>query len=129
MVADNARRIDGIGELPAAQREQLVEWNATDHTYASDVCVHELFDAQVVQRPNAVAIVYEDAQLSYGELDVRANRLAHSFARSAWVRIGGSMCLERSVELVVSILAVLKAGGASAAGSKLSVGALTVAAR
>ncbi|MGA8474517.1 MAG: amino acid adenylation domain-containing protein, partial [Candidatus Cybelea sp.] len=106
--------LDRLTLLSPREREQLlVEWNATDRTYASDVCVHELFDAQVVQRPDAVAIVYEDAQLSYGELDARANRLAH-YLRTLGVgpdrRV--ALCLERSVELVVSILAVLKAGGA-----------------
>ncbi len=104
-VGDIARSLAG--------RKQLVEWNGTDRAYASDRLLHELFEAQVLQRPDAVAVVYEDTQLSYGELDARASRLAH-YLRTLGVgpdrRV--ALCVERSLELVVGILAVLKAGGA-----------------
>ena len=100
--------------LPEIERHQLlVEWNATEHPYRSDACVHELFEEQVARTPDAVALVYEDVQVSYGELNARANRLAHYLRR---VGVGPesrvAVCLERSVEMVVSLLAVLKAGGA-----------------
>ena len=55
----------------------LVEWNATEAEYPRDKCVHELFEAQAERTPEAVAVVFEDQQLSYGELNARANRLAH----------------------------------------------------
>ena len=75
--------------------------------------MHELFEEQVERTPDAVAVVYEQTQVSYAELNARANRLAH-YLRSLGVgpesRV--ALCLERSVEMVVSLLAVLKAGGA-----------------
>ena len=100
--------------LPEAERHQvLVEWNATERAYPSDRCVHELFEEQVACTPDAIAVVHDDVQVSYGELNARANRLAH-YLRSLGVgpesRV--ALCLERSVGLVVAELAVLKAGAA-----------------
>ena len=114
MVVGEDEDITQIAVMPPAERHQvLVEWNATDRAYPSDRCVHELFEEQVARTPDAVAVVHEAVQVSYGELNARANRLAH-YLRSLGVgpesRV--ALCLERSVEMVVSILAVLKAGGA-----------------
>ena len=100
--------------LPEAERHQvLVEWNATERPYPLDACVHELFEEQVARTPDAVAVVHYDVQVSYGELNERANRLAH-YLRSLGVgpesRV--ALCFERSVSMVVGVLAVLKAGGA-----------------
>ena len=100
--------------LPEAERHQvLVEWNATETAYPSDRCVHELFEEQVARTPDAVAVVYDDVQVSYGELNARANRLAH-YLRSLGVGPESRVALrmERSVGLVVAELAVLKAGAA-----------------
>src|SRR6185295_4783274 len=76
-------------------------------------CVHELFEEQVEQTPDAVAVVSEDGVLSYGELNRRANRLAHRL-REQGVKPGErvAMLLERSSELVVAQLAILKSGAA-----------------
>jgi amino acid adenylation domain-containing protein len=98
--------------LPAKERQQLLdEWNATEVEYPRDRCVHELFEEQVERTPNAVAVVYEDEELSYAELNARANQLAH-YLRKLGVKpddlIG--VCMERSVEMVVALLGVLKAG-------------------
>ena len=100
--------------LPAAERHQVVEgFNATAADYPEDQLIHQLFEAQVARQPAAVALVYEDRQLSYGELNARANRLAH------WLRRQGvgpdtrvAICIERSLDMVVGLLAILKAGGA-----------------
>jgi amino acid adenylation domain-containing protein len=96
------------------QRRLLVNWNATDVEYeVGRQCVQELFEAQVERSPEAVAVVYKDWQLSYGELNRRANRLAH-YLREQGVGpdtlVG--LCVERSPEMVVGILGILKAGGA-----------------
>ena len=118
-----------IGELPllseAERNELLVEWNATEAEYPRDRCVHELFEEQVEKTPDAVAIIYEDTALSYGELNRRANQLAHHL-RGLGVgpdtRV--AICVERSLEMVVGLLGIMKAGAACSAGSDLSRGAL-----
>ncbi|MFN6563916.1 MAG: amino acid adenylation domain-containing protein [Nostoc sp. ChiSLP01] len=106
-----------ISELPlltaVEQQQLLVEWNNTQTDYPQDKCIHELFEAQVERTPNAVAVVYENEQLTYDELNCRANQLAHylkSVGVKADVLVG--LCIERSLEMVVGILGILKAGGA-----------------
>ncbi|BAS60155.1 amino acid adenylation domain protein (plasmid) [Leptolyngbya boryana NIES-2135] len=110
-----------LWELPlltaAEQHQLLVEWNhpqGTDLvTHSQTACLHHLFEAQVERTPNAIALVYEDQQLTYRELNDRANQLAHylqSLGVTPDVLVG--ICLERSLEMVVALLAVLKAGGA-----------------
>ena len=95
------------------QRQILVEWNDTAAAYPREGCVHELFEEQVLRTPNTVAVVCEDRQLTYHELNQQANQLAH-YLRSLGVGpetlVG--LCLERSPELVVAVLGILKAGGA-----------------
>ena len=102
-----------ISILSAAEREQLlVEWNQTA-TYFPPLCLHELFAEQARQRPEATALLYEDEQLSYGELERRANQLAHHLQRlGVGPEVVVGICLERTPQLVVALLAVLKAGGA-----------------
>jgi amino acid adenylation domain-containing protein len=100
--------------LPVAERTRVVEeWNATGADYRGDVCVHELFEAQVERTPHAVALVLGDEVLTYAELNRRANRLAHHL-RGLGVRPDArvGLCVERGVEMVVGLLGVLKAGGA-----------------
>ncbi len=106
-----------LGRLPLVteetRRRQLVEWNATETSYPGDLCVHQAFEAQVARTPDAVALVFERASLTYRELDARANQLGHRLRQLGVgpdVLVG--VCLERSLELVVGILAVHKAGGA-----------------
>ena len=77
-VEDPERRVSELEMLSAEEREQLLYgWNATEIAYPADKCVHELFEEQVERTPDAVAVVFEDRALSYGELNRRANRLAH----------------------------------------------------
>jgi amino acid adenylation domain-containing protein len=96
----------------AESRRLLVEWNDT----AAEVLaatLPELFEAQVARTPDAMAVLFEGAEISYGELDVRADRLARSLVgRGVGPESVVGVCLERGVELVVALLAVLKAGGA-----------------
>ena len=81
--------------------------------YPSGKCVHQLFEEQVAKSPDAVAVVFEDDSLSYAELNRRANQLAH-YLRGLGVKPDDrvAICAERSLEMVVALLAVLKAGGA-----------------
>ena len=114
MVAEETQAIDRLPMLSEAERRQLLyEWNATEAEYPRDKLVHELFEEQVEKTPETVAVVFEDTTLSYGELNRCANRLAH-YLRELGVGPGArvGICLERSLEMVVGLLAVLKAGGA-----------------
>ncbi|HEY0022711.1 MAG TPA: amino acid adenylation domain-containing protein [Longimicrobium sp.] len=111
--ATPGRAIGSLDVLPEAERRQVVEeWNRTERPYPRGVCIHELFDAQVRERPESVALVWGEESLTYRELDARANQLANHLAglgAGPDSRVG--VLLERSAELVVSMLAVLKAGG------------------
>jgi len=99
--------------LPAEERRRvLYEWNDTRVEYPSEQCIHELFEEQAEKTPEAAAVVFEDASLSYGELNRRANRLAH-YLRRLGVKPDErvAICVERGLEMVVGLLGILKAGG------------------
>jgi amino acid adenylation domain-containing protein len=100
--------------LHHAERHQLlVEGNETERAYPKDRCLHELFEAQVERTPSAVAVVFEAQQLTYAELNARANQLAHHLRRrGVGPEVVVGICLERSLEMVVGLLGILKAGGA-----------------
>ncbi|MCP3478013.1 non-ribosomal peptide synthase/polyketide synthase (plasmid) [Bradyrhizobium sp. CCGUVB1N3] len=114
MVADAGQPVGRIDILPADERSYLLEeLNRTAAAYPSERCIHELFEAQVAKTPDAVAVVHEDERVSYGELNARANRLAHHLiARGVKPDQPVAICLQRSVAMVVGLLAILKAGGA-----------------
>ena len=114
IVADADQRISDLPLLSAVERQQLlVQWNDTAVAYPQDRCVHEMFEGQAERTPDAVAVVFEEQELTYRQLNERANRLAHQL-RSLGVGpdtlVG--LCLDRSLELVVGLLGILKAGGA-----------------
>jgi amino acid adenylation domain-containing protein/FkbM family methyltransferase len=114
IVADPAARIGDLRLLAESERRQLlVEWNDTAAAYPKDRCVHELFAEQAARSPDAVAVIFEDQQLSYRELDRRSNQLAH-YLRGLGVgpEVVVGLCVERSLEMVVGLLGILKAGGA-----------------
>ena len=113
IVVDPARPVDGLPMLTEEERGRLlVEWNQTQKDYPQK-CIHELFEEQVERTPEALAVVHEERELSYGELNARANQLAH-YLRGLGVKPDGrvAICVERGLEMVVGLLAVLKAGGA-----------------
>ena len=100
--------------LPTAERHQLLYgWNDTRTEFPADKCVHELFQEQVLRTPDATAVVFEDGQLSYAELNARANRLAH-YLRGLGIQPDDriALCLERGFDMIVALLAALKAGAA-----------------
>ncbi|REG14197.1 amino acid adenylation domain-containing protein, partial [Archangium gephyra] len=113
-VAQPEKKLKELPLMGEEERRQVVEeWNATGSAGAEDECLHELFEAQVERTPEAVAVVSGRTELKYGELNQRANRLAHRL-RALGVgpeeRVG--LCVERTEEMVVGVLGVLKAGGA-----------------
>jgi amino acid adenylation domain-containing protein len=114
LVANPQARVFELPLLSPAERHQLlVEWNDTQTDYPQHKCIHQLFEEQVERTPDAVAVVYEDEQLTYHQLNCRANQLAHhlrSLGVGADVLVG--LCVERSLEMIVGLLGIFKAGGA-----------------
>ena len=114
IVANPEQRISELPLLAELERDKLlVEWNDTETDYLKDKCIHELFETQVEKTPDAIAVVFEDQQFTYRELNTRANQLAHHL-RKRGVRPESliAVCMERSLEMVIGILGVVKAGGA-----------------
>jgi amino acid adenylation domain-containing protein len=112
--ADADQPVDRLSLLSPTERYQvLFGFNDTAAVYPSERCIHELFEEQAARTPEAVALIFEDATLSYGELNERANRLAHHL-----IELGVkpdervAVALERGIDMVVALLATLKAGGA-----------------
>jgi len=114
IVADPERRIFHLPILNEHERERLlVQWNETAAWYPQEKCIQELFEAQSKKKPDAIALVFEEQAITYGELNERATQLAHHL-QTLGVRpetfVG--ICVERSVEMVIGLLGVLKSGGA-----------------
>jgi amino acid adenylation domain-containing protein len=113
MVAREGEAVERLPLLGERERRWIDEWNATETEHPRDKCVHELFEEQVENTPDAVALRFEETALSYAELNRRANSLARRL-RELGVgpdeRVG--VCLERSPEMVVALLGTMKAGGA-----------------
>jgi non-ribosomal peptide synthetase component F len=98
---------------PREEQQIRVDWNTHKADYPKHQCLHRLFEARVEKTPNAVAVVFEEQTLSYAELNAKANQLA----RYLGSRMPGpealiGVCLERSLDMLVGLLAILKAGGA-----------------
>ncbi|RPJ38734.1 MAG: amino acid adenylation domain-containing protein, partial [Planctomycetaceae bacterium] len=114
IAADAGQRVWELPLLTKEERQQVVvEWNDTGVRYEAGGCIHELFEEQAGAHPERVALVYEGEEVTYGELERRANRVGHYLRRlgvGAEVLVG--ICVERSIEMVVGLLGILKAGGA-----------------
>lgn len=104
--------LSAIDILTIAERDQLLtQWNNTDIRYPQDKCIHQLFEEQVEQSPDAIALVFADQKLTYKQLNERANQLAHYLQKlgvKPEVLVG--ICIERSLDMVVGLLGILKAG-------------------
>nr|WP_282601189.1 non-ribosomal peptide synthetase [Ralstonia pseudosolanacearum] len=113
MAADDSQEVNRIALLDEDERAQLLKsWNETKAPYPQASTIHGLFEAQVRRTPEAIAVEHEGQQVSYAELNARANRVAHALRRLGVgpdARVG--LCAERSVELVIGLLGILKAGG------------------
>jgi amino acid adenylation domain-containing protein len=114
IVVNSKQRLSDLPLLTEGERQQLlIDWNNTKKTYPHNKCFHQLFEAQVEQTPNAIALVFGDQQLSYKELNIRSNKLAHYLQKidvEAESLVG--ICVERSLEMIIGLLGILKAGGA-----------------
>jgi amino acid adenylation domain-containing protein len=112
IAANPDQRLSELLLLSPAEHQMLTTWNDTKHEYPQ-ACLQDLFQTQVARTPEAVALVFKEESLSYRELNCRANQLAHHLRRlGVGPEVLTGILLERSVELIVGILGVLKAGGA-----------------
>ncbi|CAC5344912.1 putative Acetate--CoA ligase [Planktothrix rubescens CCAP 1459/22] len=114
IIANPRERVSQLPLLTKVEQQQLlIDWNNTEVDYPDDKCIHQLFEEQVERTPNAVAVVFEGQQLTYNELNCRANQLAH-YLQSLGIKpdelVG--IGVERSLEMIVGLLGILKAGGA-----------------
>ncbi len=114
VINDPGRRLSVLPLLTEAEEHQLLyEWNQTAKEYRSEKCIHQLFEEQAERTPESIALVYEDQQVNYRELNARANQLARYLRRlGVGPEILVGICTERCLEMVVGLLAILKAGGA-----------------
>jgi amino acid adenylation domain-containing protein len=114
IVAHPEKRIADLQILSECELHQLlVEWNSTKADYAKKLCVHQLFEAQAERTPDAIALVLEDKQLTYRQLNTLSNQLAHYLKKQGFGAedlIG--ICVGRSLEMVVGMLGILKVGAA-----------------
>ncbi|MBG1259055.1 amino acid adenylation domain-containing protein [Nostoc commune] len=122
IVANPKQRISDLALLTEGERQQLlIDWNDTKKTYPNSKCFHQLFEAQVEKSPDATALnarsanalVFGNQQLSYKELNIRSNQLAH-YLKKIGVQTESlvGICVERSLEMIIGLLGILKAGGA-----------------
>lgn len=122
IVANPEQRISDLSLLTGQERQELlIDWNDTKRDYPENKCFHQLFEAQVQETPDAIALnarsanalVFDDEQLSYKELNIRSNQLAHYLKKLGVVPdVLVGICVERSPEAIVALLGILKAGGA-----------------
>ncbi|AHC83970.1 fusaricidin synthetase [Pseudomonas monteilii SB3101] len=114
LVSDPCAALGDLPLLDTAQHQRIVQdWNRTAASYPADRCIHQLFEAQVVAAPGAVALIHGEQTLTYAALNVRANQLAHKL-REAGVgpEVLVGVAMERGLDMVVALMAILKAGGA-----------------
>jgi amino acid adenylation domain-containing protein len=116
IAADADQRISKLALITSTQRRQLLtEYNQTDEAYPRDRLIHQLFEAQAETIPDALALVYEKQNLTYGKLNKKANQLAHclkSMGVGPETPVG--ICMEPSIDTIIGILGIIKAGGAYA---------------
>jgi non-ribosomal peptide synthetase component F len=112
-ISSSDRRLSEIPLLAPGERASLAAWNSTDKDFSRNVCVHELVQRQAARSPHAVAVQSTESALTYDELNQRANRLAR-YLRAMGVGPGAlaGVCMHRSLDMIVAVLGVLKAGAA-----------------
>lgn len=114
IVANPEQRIANLPLLSEVELYQiLLEWNNTKTDYPYDKCIHQLFEEQVQHHPNSIAVIFDNEQLTYQELNVRSKKLAQYLQK---IGVGSEklvgICISQSIEMIVGLLGILKAGGA-----------------
>jgi amino acid adenylation domain-containing protein len=114
MVADDQQRVSRLPMLTQAEIGHIVvDWNDTEADYAQDSCIHQLFEQQAEQAPDAVAVAFEGRSLTYAEVNAKSNRLAHYLReKGAGPAVLIGLCVDRSPEMIIGLLGILKAGSA-----------------
>lgn len=114
IVTDPSQKISQLTILPQTERNLLLsEWNQTKVPYPGNKCVHDLFEEQAEKTPHAIAIIFEDTHLTYKQLNEKANQLANYLqGKGVGTETMVGICVERSLELIIGLLGILKAGGA-----------------
>ncbi len=113
VVSNSNTSISELQILSAVEQQLVVEWNHTKVDYSQDKCIHQLFEAQVEQTPDTIAVVFEDKQLTYQDLNVRTNQLAHYLqVLGVGPEVMVGLFVERSLDIVIGLLGILKAGAA-----------------
>ncbi|MEH2138510.1 non-ribosomal peptide synthetase [Nostoc sp.] len=114
IIVNPKQRLSDLPLLTKGERQQLlIDWNNTRKKYSDNKCFHQLFEAQVDKNPDAVALGFGNQQLSYKELNIRSNQLAHHLKKiGITIESLVGICIERSPEMIIGLLAILKAGGA-----------------
>jgi amino acid adenylation domain-containing protein len=114
MLEEPERAVSLVPMMAEAERKRiLVQWNATRVDYPRDRCIHEVFEEQVERTPEAIAVLFGDKTLTYRDLNIRSNRLAHNLrALGVGPDVLVGLCIERSQEMIVGLLGILKAGAA-----------------
>ncbi len=111
-IASPSARLGDVQRVPASERAQLDRWNSTSAP-VSDTLVHQFFEAQVRERPDAIALAHRSEEISYAALDARANFIAAELqSRGVGPDVLVGIHMERSIDMLVALLATLKAGGA-----------------
>jgi len=112
IAANPEARLSELPLMTKEERQQLEQWNQTQSEYEREKCVHQLFELQAARQPNAVAVVHGEKQISYGELNRRANQLAHYLrAHGVGLETRVGVLMERSANWILALLGILKAGG------------------
>ena len=112
IAANPDARLSDLSLMTTQEQAQLEAWNQTESKYERDQCIHQLVESQAAHRPDALAVVHGDKQLNYGELNRRANQLAHYLRRNGvGLETSVGVLMQRSADWIVALLGILKAGG------------------
>jgi len=113
MLEHPEQKVHQVSLITPQEVQQMQAWNDTAIGYPKDLCIHQLFEEQVEKTPNAIALVFEEQQLTYRQLNNKANQLAHYLlTKGVKPEVLVGICIERSLEMVIGLLGILKAGGA-----------------